>query len=341
MKNIGCKLNILLTLLIVQTGYALENKKASHEDHGSYQFHYKDIRNFKKVLSIAENRGDVLSAVHSYFANGSEGMKTWVERYDTKPELIAKAIKYFPEYYQYLAQLESKLIKLEGQISKGLDGLKELYPSEFVHMPPIYYFILFSGGGSVEMTANMISLDYFGRHEKLNEKEFDRVGGLFPKGKLALVNVDLVPQVVVHEMAHLLQAYQQGEVGYVSIYEEGKQTMLAYAIREGGADFLTFLGAGLIDKNRHKYGDKHEQELWQLFKPLIADNINDHPGWFFGKNDEHPDWPWQVGYYLGFKIVEYYYDTAEDKDAALHLIFNSNKQSEFERFIAKYEDKWQ
>ncbi len=340
MKKIYYGLTMLTMLIVTQNGLTVDTLHPTQEIPYSYQFNYQDIKNFKKVLNVAEHNGDTLDAVNEYFANGSKGMKAWIERYNTKPQLIVKAIKYFPEYYQYLAQLEQKLVSFEEKITKGLNGLVKLYPSSYVHIPPVYYFILFSGGGSVEMTANMISIDYFGHHEKLNEKEFDRVGGLFPKGPFALVNVDLIPQVAVHETAHLLQSYQQGEVDYVSIYKEGKQTMQAYAIREGGADFLAFLGSGLVDENKIKYGDEHEEELWNLFKPLLHENVNSHPGWFSGQSPENPEWPWQIGYYMGFKIVEHYYNSTDDKEAALKLIFNSNQDQEFEKFISKYDEKW-
>ena len=304
-------------------------------------FHYEDLENFRKVLKITRQKGDTLQAINEYFENGSEGMKAWIKRYDVNPKTIRAALKYFPSYYDYLSNLDTVLISYEGKISKGLNGLKKLYPSEFIHIPPVYYFILFSGGGSVEMTANMISIDYFGLHDNLDKSEFDRIGGLFPEGKLSLINVEQIPQVAIHETAHLLQSYMQGEHDYSSIYtDKYKQTILAYAIREGGADFLTYCGAGIVDSTKWAYGEKHEKELWKAMEPILNDHIDNHPGWFSGKSAEHPDWPFQIGYYMGFKIVEYYYNTSENKKNALTLILNSNQQEDFEKFIIKYREKW-
>lgn len=313
----------------------------SNKTNASYEFHYEDIANFREVLNIANQKGDTLQAIKQYFANGSDGLKAWVGRYGVKPERILKAVRYFPSYYNYLSTLDSVLMSYENQISKGLNGLKKLYPSEFVYIPPVYYFILFSGGGSVEMTANMISVDYFGLHDNLDKSEFDRIGGLFPEGPLALVNVEQIPQVAIHETAHLLQAYIQGELDYVSIYlEKEKSTILAYSIREGGADFLTYLAANIVDSVKWKYGEKYEKELWEAMEPILNDHVDDHKGWFSGKSEKHSDWPFQIGYYMGFKIVEYYYNTSDNKKDALTLILKSNQKEDFEKFITKYREKW-
>ncbi|MFY0627632.1 MAG: hypothetical protein JXR07_15150 [Reichenbachiella sp.] len=304
-------------------------------------FHYEDLENFKEVLKIICQKGDTLQAINEYFENGSEGMKAWIKRYSVNPKTIRAALQYFPSYYNYLSNLDTVLISYEGKISKGLNGLKKLYPSEFIHIPPVYYFILFAGGGSVEMTANMISIDYFGLHDNLDRSEFDRIGGLFPEGKLSLINVAQIPQVAIHETAHLLQSYMQGEHDYSSIYtDKDKQTILAYAIREGGADFLTYHGAGLVDSTKWVYGEKHEKELWKAMEPILNDHIDDHPGWFSGKFTEHPDWPYQIGYYVGSKIVQYFFETSTDKEEAIKHILNSHKKDDFQIFIDLYRKKW-
>ena len=185
-------MRVLIFFLFFIISFCTKGQDASHlnnEIKSSYTFHYEDIENFREVLAIAKNKGDTLNALKNYFDKGSLGMKAWIKRYDhITPELMVKCIKYFPKYYSNLATIDSHLKNYETQITEGLNGLKALYPSEFVYFPPIYYFILFSGGGSVEMTANIISVDYFGYYDNMDISEFDRIGGLFPKGKFSLVN---------------------------------------------------------------------------------------------------------------------------------------------------------
>lgn len=322
-------------------GFAVSCFGQSKNSQTNYEFHYEDIRNFKKVYEVAKSKGDTLKAMEDYFANASEGMKAWLDRYNRTPKLMTTLLNYMPNYYAYLSNIEDELVKYEGAISKGLDGLKKIYPSKYVHIPPIYYFILFGGGGSAEMTANMISVDYFANYDELDTSEFKKVGGVFPEGKWALVSLEMIPQIAVHEVVHLFQSYMQGEEDYVSIYlDKGKTSMQAYAIREGGADFLAFLGSGYKIDERHIYGDANEEELWRQFKEILDANPDDNPGWFSGKSKINPDWPWQIGYYMGFKIVEYYYNQSDDKKMAIKLILNSHENEDFEKFIKSYSKKW-
>ena len=302
-------------------------------------FHYEDLENFRVVMNVAKARGDTLQAMKDYFLKASEGMKGWIARYNKSPEEMVRAVRYFPKYYNYLTQLDTMLVQYEKPISEGLKGLKELFPSDFVHLPPVYYFVLFGGGGSVELTANMISLDYFGYYDGIDESEFDKIGGLFPEGNFHLVKTDLIPQIAIHEAAHLLQVYMQGVSDYRSIYT-GEKTMKAFAVREGGADFLTALGSGIIDKKRHEYGDAHERDLWELFEPVANESPDAHPGWFSGQSTQNPDWPWQIGYYLGYKMVEYYYLNTEDKQEAIRFILNSHRASDFDLILKLYAEKW-
>lgn len=339
-RNLHAILLILIFSLYALT-QAQAQAQAPEKASSSYQFIYRDLHHFTEVLETAQNKGDTLQALRKYFETGSEGLKAWVSRYGTTPERMLKAIRYFPKYYEGLARYEPTLKSFEKEISRGLNGLKSLYPSEFVHIPPVYYFILFGGGGSVEMTAAMISIDYFGLFEGLDVSEFDRIGGIFPNGPLALVSPEQIPHVVIHEAAHLLQGYMQGEADYGGIYTEGNRTLLGYAIREGGADFLTFLGSGITDKTKKKYADLHEQELWQSFEPILFDDPDEHPGWFSGRSPDHPDWPFQIGYLLGFKIIEYYYDQSSNKEEAVKKILMAHSRENLMEFINIYRKKWQ
>ncbi|MEX0274334.1 MAG: DUF2268 domain-containing putative Zn-dependent protease [Flavobacteriaceae bacterium] len=307
-----------------------------------YVFCYEDIANFRETYKIMEQGGDTIAAFEDYFKKASAGLKGWISRYNWTPEKLAKRIALQPKYYASLLHIDEDLKKLEADISKHYDGMKALYPSEFVTIPPTYYFIMWGGGGSIELTGNMISIDYFGYKEGLDQTEFEQYGGLFPKGTFPIVGLEDVPQIAVHEVAHLFQTYLQGELDYVSMYlEEDKTTMLAYAIREGGAEFIAYLGTGLTDPKKHHYGDQHEQELWEEFKPLMTEHPDKHKGWFSGKSDKNPDWPWQIGYYMGFKMTQAYYDRSEDKEKALLTIMTAKDVATYQEIADTYNAKFE
>ncbi|NAS12943.1 hypothetical protein [Poritiphilus flavus] len=308
-----------------------------------YIFCYTDIENFREVYNSMEQGGDTLAAFESYFKNASPGLQGWISRYNWTPEKLSQRISQMPDYYQSLLNADTELRGFEHEIAQYYDRMKELYPFEFVTIPPTYYFITWGGGGSIELTGNMISVDYFGYHEDLDHSEFEPYGGLFPKGSFPLVPITDIPFVAVHEVGHLFQTYLQGEVDYVSLYtDETKTNMLGYAVREGTADFMAYLvSPDLVDKTRYTYGEAHEAELWELFKPHLKEHPDNNKGWFHGRSDDHPDWPWQIGYYVGCKMIQHYYNQAENKEKAI-LDILSAKDTEFHEEIAKlYDSKFE
>ncbi len=306
-----------------------------------YVFCYTDIENFRKTFAVMQQGGDTIAAFEDYFAKASPGMKGWISRYNWTPKKLAERVAKQPKYYESLQNIDTELRKFEKDISRHYDSMKKLYPFEFVTIPPTYYFIMWGGGGSIELTGNMISMDYFGYKEGLDQTEFEEYGGLFPEGRFPIVSATDVPQVAVHEVSHLFQTYLQGEIDYVSMYiEESKTTMLAYAVREGTADFIAYLASGLTDTKRHVYGDANEKELWELFKPHLSEHPDNHKGWFSGKSETHSDWPWQVGYYVGFKMIQNYYDLAEDKELVIVDILSAKDETTYRQMAALYDKKF-
>src|SRR5206468_11772 len=127
-----------------------------------------------------------------------------------------------------------------------------------------------------------------------------------------------VPYVVIHEMMHVYQVRYQGLENYRSIYLPGPNNInLAIAVREGCADYLTFLSSG---RRRHgsqqSYGLAHEAELWSRFKKIMNAPASFEDGWFGSLDNRTPDWPPQIGYWLGQRMCQRYYETAADKKLA-------------------------
>jgi len=145
----------------------------------------------------------------------------------------------------------------------------------------------------------------------------------FPDGIGGRARVEDLPQVAVHENAHVLQLASQGGLGnYRSIYSPDTGSMLAVAIREGCAEYLTYLASGWRLGDRHIYGEANEQDLWSAFQQIADEPPFSVPGWFGGTHPEHADWPSQIGYWVGFRICEHHHSNAADPDAALVDLFS-------------------
>ncbi|MGB5820206.1 MAG: hypothetical protein WBG90_12040 [Saonia sp.] len=321
----------LVLLMLFSLATIAQNQK--------YTFDYSDIEKFRDAYLAIESGADPLIEMTNYFNSGSPGLKSWVSIYGMTPEKLAVQVEKRPKFYKNLLQVDEKLKTLEGTISRGYTDLLKHLPNPNDTILPTYYFVLWGGGGSVRPNGSMISVDYFGGGEHLDSAEFPE--GIFPEGRIPFATLDDVPQVAIHEMVHWFQRKLQGSDNYVSIYgNPDNSTLLAYAIREGGADMITRLATGLVDKGKNEFGKKNEKEIWEAFKPSMLMNVDKVKGWFSGGFADKREWPFQIGYYLGMEITQYYYDRAKDKEAALNDIFTAYRPEHFTKFVQVYEQKF-
>jgi uncharacterized protein YjaZ len=110
-------------------------------------------------------------------------------------------------------------------------------------------------------------------------------------------------------------------------------------MREGAADFVAELVAGSHINERYKsFADSHEQEIWVAFnKEIRGENKT---GEWIGVYQPKNDWPPFMGYYMGYKICQSYYQVSADKQLALRKIV---EMASPEEILAKssYEKRFQ
>jgi hypothetical protein len=160
----------------------------------------------------------------------------------------------------------------------------------------------------------------------------------FPDGTGGRANRADLPQVVVHETAHVLQVNAQGGLdNYRSIYNPENGSMLAIAIREGCAEYLTYLASGWQLGDRNIYAAEHEKELWEAFKPVMDEPPFSVAGWFGSTHPDQPDWPPQIGYSLGERICEFHYKNATDKGEAMKDLFSLYAPDDIKSMAGAYE----
>jgi hypothetical protein len=113
---------------------------------------------------------------------------------------------------------------------------------------------------------------------------------------------------------------------YVGVYAQ-KDNMLALILREGGAEFVTHLVTGRISQTKGlAYMEAHEAELKQRLRDDLA--RQDAKFWLWESLDQD-EIPSLLGYVMGFKICEAYYNAASDKSAALDAILRMKDPDAF------------
>lgn len=152
------------------------------------------------------------------------------------------------------------------------------------------------------------------------------VGVLIATERFSERTEDVVP-LVLHELAHFQQALVQGVDTYRRIYGSD-QTLLALALREGSADLIAELTTGRHSNlDAERYGLSHERALWQRFREDMHDR---EPGDWMFVQPSNPEWPANLGYWMGYRIAKSYYDRAEDKQQAMLAILHL---TDFDAFL--------
>lgn len=251
-----------------------------------------------------------------YFERGSLGLQEF-ER--IKIRSVNDFVFTIWSHARYYASVRSSTLAVHSQESRirgSFRKLKELYPDAL--FPSVYFVIgsLNSGGIStgqgVIIAAELFSETTSSPLDELNRWE-----------KSVVQPVDKIDEVVAHELIH----YQQRFAGTLN-------TLLERSIAEGVADFLSELIAGAqINEVPHEYGDRHEQRLWNEFREAM--HGSDLTQWLYNggavaARGDPADRPADLGYYVGYKICQAYYQKAQDKKKAVKDMLTI---VDFDRFL--------
>jgi hypothetical protein len=309
---------VLIVVAVPSTGPA-----QTTTDPAEVKLAYDDIRRFVAAYDMIVAGADTLETLEAeYLELASPGLRDYARRYDLTSESLVEAIRRRPDYYASLSDLADRLEGQERAVREALAGFKRIHPD--IVYPPVYFLVgHMRAGGAMRMAGLLISAEMYAMTAETDLSEFpDGPSGSFHK-------VEHVKHLVVHELAHYQQLLAQGLGAYRSIYGESGN-LLAVSIREGSADFLAYLASGdHINQHAHEYGLAHEAELWSLFREeMYGRETGD---WMFVR-PSRPEWSQDLGYFMGFKIVESYYENAAEKSQAILDILSV---TDYEEFLGK------
>jgi len=252
---------------------------------------FEDIERFLEAREAIANGWDGEDALQSlYFDRASPGLRMFMEKYDLGPERLIKAMAKHPEAYERIPEVLRALRINVPSFRKTYRDIAEIVPEAVF---PATYFVVAGhrgiGSGSIE--GPLISVE---------------------KRSAATV-ADLAP-TLVHEMIHMQQLAAVGEA-YFEIFSGPGRNLLALSIREGAATFFAeVIAGGSKRKNQARaYLASHEAELWQAFQ---KDMLSGETGDWLWKKPTNPEQPQDMGYAMGARIVEVFYENAEDKGRA-------------------------
>jgi hypothetical protein len=254
-----------------------------------------DIRRLARVVDSIEAGGvhDTSAVIErDYLALASPGLRVYAEQYGVTADGITAAISAEPWRYAELDSLADAILAQRNELQSAFRQLIDLKPGAV--FPPIWFIVGNNGPGGLTRPEGVLIAA---------ERYVDQPG-------------DVVP-LVLHELAHFQQAVAQGAETYRRIYGPDG-TLLALALREGSAELIAELTTGRhINPAAERYGLEHEKELWSSFREVMHNN---EPGDWMFVFPSNPEWPPDLGYWIGYRIAKSYYDQADDKRQVINDI---------------------
>ena len=262
-----------------------------------------DIALFWRAYDMAKPENNLIVYRDEYFKKGSVGLREFVNRKVGSSCNLVTAIEAAPNYYASLRTQSAKVESYKPQMVASFKKLKEIYPEAV--FPNVYFVIgRMNTGGTVTFKGLLIGVEMYGKTDDASLAELNNWQ------KKVVGKVDRIPFIVAHELIH----YQQKNAHLTALFG-GEVSLLGKVLGEGSADFIGELISGDNENpHLHEYGNPREKELWLEFKKVM--NGNDASNWLY-QGDKAKDRPADLGYYIGYKIVESYYNKSTDKKQAI------------------------
>jgi hypothetical protein len=277
-----------------------------------------DIEHFWAAYDASAS-GDVAQAFQTqYLDRASPGLRDFMAARSVTAASLATMVRAYPRYFAGIRASTLRLATddaVQSRIRAGYRKLADMYASSV--FPPVTFLIgRFSTGGTTSSTGMLIGLEFF---SITPTTPLDELGQFQRDNVLPL---DSLPIIVAHEHAHILQARAGGILNKVS------KNLLDQTLIEGGADFVAFLvTGGNVNARQYEYGIAREAELWAEFKAAMRGR--DVSQWLYNQSKATADRPGDLGYFIGYRIAEAFYNRTSDKRLALRAIIDVSNSDLF------------
>ena len=299
-------LRLALPALVAITTATVGSRTSAQANHdpAAARLITEDIPRFWAAFDARATLGTARAIDSLYFAPATPGLQDWIRLRLTNAKTMAATVDKVPDYY---ASARASTLRIAADVPKiraVFTSLKSIYPDAV--FPDVYFLIgRLSTGGTTSPHGLLIGAEMYSRTSD------SALAGLGPWLRQVLATVDRVPAVVAHELIHYQQASRLS-------------SLLGHSLREGSADFIAELLTN-DNINAHVHAWVHadstrEPALWLEFSRDMLGN--DYKKWF--SSDDIELRPKDLGYYIGYRIAQAYYNSRADKSAAIKEILTTN-----------------
>jgi len=262
---------------------------------------------YDKLPSCKTKTDSINTFQVNYIDKASEGFKIFLKVRDFTAKEYYLLTKKYPKFWASVRPNTLEIKNILGSLESIYNAYATTFPRD--NQPKICFAIggLRTGGtdsdGYLLIGADIIAADKTTDKSELNKWL-----------KTVLTDEFEVASIVAHEYVHALQHFNLR-----TIWASLNHRVLMECLREGAADFLAEKVTGVrLNDHLHEYGHAHEAAIWHAFKKDMWGKKTNN--WLYqGTNTKNGE-PADLGYFVGYKICESYYEQAKDKQKALEEI---------------------
>ncbi len=262
----------------------------------------EDVSRFYALYDSAGGKPSV-AQLRGYLAEGSAGLAELAKARRVTPEGIAESIASQPELYAQGRNCLAELPAVKQRLTQVFSNLQAIYPQ--TRFPPVT--IAVGRGRPVGLTSKsgvIIGLEALCAADFMNANVQDRF-----------------VHVIAHEYVHIQQT------GLID-FEPGdpRATVLRVSLGEGIAEFITELISGNVGNGRHAAWTRGREVHIESAFALDLDSTDLSP-WLYNYKPGSQE-PYDLGYWVGYRIAKAYYLQAKDKrDAVRALVQQDNPKT--------------
>ena len=318
---------ILFFIAIIISIAACKKNKPTIDTPHEPEFHTSDIALFWDVFDNSDASFSSQKFKANYINKGTEGLKDYAALKNLAPALQSTlTTNGYLEYYNSVRENTLDLSATIQQSEAAFSQLKAIYSA--TKIPSVYFLIgALTAGGKVSDNGLLIAVEMFSKNEDTALDDLDEWH------QNVIRNKAFLPSIVMHEMTHIQQVFEPQNLIFATTLEQ--------SIREGMADFVShyFLSdKPFTNGHLHTYGNPIEEDLWNEFKTQMNSNYQ-NTEWLYTGSETSEGHPADMGYYIGYKILEAYSTTFDNADDAIKAMLSATNYKEiFE--ISRYEDKF-
>jgi predicted Zn-dependent protease DUF2268 len=277
-----------------------------------------DIVNFWKAYDAGGANGSSAAFQTEYLDHASAGLQDFIASRNVTAASLAAMVRTYPRYF---ADIRASTLRLandatvQGRMRDGYRRIKSMFPPSV--FPPVTFLIgRFSTGGTTSSNGMLVGLEFYSITpttplDELAQFQRDNVRPL-----------DSLPVIVAHEHTHILQSRAGG------LFSKPTKNLLDQSLIEGSADFIAYLVTGAnINGRLWQYAIPNEAALWAEFKSVM--HGTDISRWLYNQGSATADRPGDLGYFIGYRIAEAFYNRTADKNLAVRAIIEVSNSDLF------------